>query len=96
MARDLGRVHVRQYASKAIGNKSYSDPQRSALRTIVDFDELETTMRYLILDSEGGTFRLGVESLVLDWPELEKLVRAILRTRKAVAEPIASPTVLAK
>lgn len=79
MARSLGRVHVRQYAGDEKG-------RRDNLRTIIDFDEVETTMRFLILSKDGGTFRLGVETLVLEWPELMKLARTIVRTGKTLAE----------
>lgn len=70
VARDLGKVCVRQYAGT------------NAHRTIIDFDADERTLRYLMLSKEGGLLRIGVESVELSWPDLVKLARLIAQTGK--------------
>jgi len=90
VARALGKVKVRQYAASTRTNSGER-------RTIIDFDEDETTMRFLLLEADGGRLRLGVELLELEWPELMKLARIIARTGRALSvntEETSSPTVL--
>jgi hypothetical protein len=85
VARNLGTVRVRQYAKS-------THIQSKVRRTIVDFEDEETTMRYLLLTDDGGLFRLGVETLELSWPDMVKLARLIARTGRKLSagSPVSS------
>jgi hypothetical protein len=53
------------------------DDKHAGKRVVVDFEEEQTSDRFLLLTPQGGSIRLGMERLDLDWGNLVELSELI-------------------
>jgi hypothetical protein len=71
----------------AVKVRTFDEPKTTKVpsRVVIDLEDLETTDRFMLLNAEGGSLRIGMTRIDLDWQELRLLARTILTTDQRFA-----------